>query len=286
MKTIFKKDPIEYFENIPIFSNKNEDYIQNYEKISKDHLNAIKNGIENPFIDKELWNQMEEGTVSLALKYIHIYLQESGSKKIRILDVGVGLGRLIDKIKANYSGYAEIEYWGIDISISYLSEANKKGIYVVFSKIEDFPFYDEIFDIVLCTDVLEHVLDLNLAIKNIKNALKKGGYLIIRVPNKEDLNPYLTSDYPYYYVHLRNFDKASISLLLSRIFDLELIEFTNGAFYPVDNLLKYKLPFKLYYLIIYFLNKILSKKINKHYYLKFLQYLYEPVEINCVTRKK
>ncbi len=285
MNTLFKKDPIEYFENIPIFSNRNEDYIQNYEKISKDHLNAIENGIENPFIHTELWNQMEEGTVSLALKYIHSYIQETGSKKIRILDVGVGLGRLIDKIKTNYSGDTEIEYWGIDISISYLIEANKKGINVVFSKIEDFPFYDEIFDIVLCTDVLEHVLDLNLALKNIKNVLKKGGYLIIRVPNKEDLNPYLASDYPYYYVHLRSFDKASLSLLLTRILDLKLIEFTNGAFYPNDNLLKYKLPFKLYYCIIHFLKKILSK-INEHYYLKFLEYFYEPIEINCVVRKK
>ena len=51
------------------------------------------------------------------------------------------------------------------------------------------PYSDESFDVILCTDVLEHVIDLNLCVAKILSVLKKGGLLIIRVPNREDLQP-------------------------------------------------------------------------------------------------
>uniref|UniRef100_UPI004048783B class I SAM-dependent methyltransferase n=1 Tax=Algoriphagus sp. TaxID=1872435 RepID=UPI004048783B len=99
----------------------------------------------------------------------------------KILDVGVGLGRLLSKIDKNVRKY------GVHISLSYLKEAKQKGIEVLKSKIEELPYLDDTFDIIITTDVLEHVFDLNLCVHQIKRVLKAGGLVLVRVPNEKDL---------------------------------------------------------------------------------------------------
>ncbi len=48
--------------------------------------------------------------------------------------------------------------------------------------IHNMPFENNVFDIVLCNHVLEHVKDDILALKEIRRVLKKGGYSILQVP--------------------------------------------------------------------------------------------------------
>lgn len=38
------------------------------------------------------------------------------------------------------------------------------------------------FDLVICTNVLEHIFETNLAIENLKKLVKKGGHLLVSVP--------------------------------------------------------------------------------------------------------
>jgi SAM-dependent methyltransferase len=80
------------------------------------------------------------------------------------------------------------------------------------------PFLDNTFDMVVTTDVLEHVIDLNYCCQQILRVLRPGGTLIIRVPNLEDLSGYLDKNIPYEYVHLRNFDLYGLRLLFEKIF--------------------------------------------------------------------
>jgi len=170
---IFYKQPVDIINDIPIFSDINEEYILNYEKISSDHLKAINQGCENPFIDNELWEEMENSTLELIVKYLEKFRHQ---EKIKILDVGVGMGRLLEKLKNKVDKSYDLELHGLDISLGYLKEAKKKNINVIFSKIEDIPYKRNFFDIIICTDVLEHVFDLNLAIKNVLSVLETGGY--------------------------------------------------------------------------------------------------------------
>ncbi len=278
---IFNKHPIDIIDGIPIFSNINEEYIKNYGKISHDHLKAIKEGCENPFIDPKLWEEMENSTLELIVKYLGKFKQK---KKIKILDVGVGLGRLLEKLINKVETSYELNLYGLDISLEYLKKAKEKGINVVLSKVEDIPFKKDFFDIIICTDVLEHVLDLNIAIKNILYTLSSGGILIVRVPNKEDLSSYLDKSCPYFYVHLRNFDRYSLELLFTRIFNLNILEFKYAGYAEVTHLLKYKMPIKGYKYFILGFGRFL-KLINKNYYLSFLKFMFNPVEINCVLMK-
>lgn len=52
----------------------------------------------------------------------------------------------------------------------------------VFASLDNLPFEGELFDTILCTDVLEHVAESQLAFTELERCLKRGGYLILFVP--------------------------------------------------------------------------------------------------------
>src|SRR5690606_2967669 len=51
----------------------------------------------------------------------------------------------------------------------------------------DIPFRDEVFDVVLCNHVLEHVPDDHVALLEIYRVLRQGGWAILQVPIDSDL---------------------------------------------------------------------------------------------------
>jgi len=280
-KSMYKLQPIDVINQIPIFSNIDE-YIANYHEIATDHISQINEHSDNPWIDDKTWEQMEFSTLELAQKYIEIYYNEN--KSITVLDIGVGLGRLIFKIRYNIQS-PNIDAYGMDIAMPYLLKAKDKGINVCLARIEDMPYKNEIFDMITCTDVLEHVLDINTCIQNILNVLKPGGILLIRVPYREDLSPYLQPEYPYEFAHLRSFDEYSLQLIFSRIFDCEILDIKPGFFMEKYSLLKYKLPLKKYNSLI---SKTLSflRFVHQPSHNLFLKKIFYPLEINVVVRKK
>ena len=105
----------------------------------------------------------------------------------KFLDVGCKYGKLLvnssDKFK---------EGWGVDLSEVALLDAkksvmiNKLGKKIKFKKanLEDgLPFKDNYFDLVTCLAVVEHLFDPQKAILEMGRVIKRGGYLIVEVPN-------------------------------------------------------------------------------------------------------
>lgn len=268
-KKLYKTRPINFIDGIPVFSG-NDFYIDNYDRISQDHLSYFKKTGLNPFMDENHYYEIEKSTEVIVRRYM-----SSESVKLKILDVGVGMGRLLEN-------FLSAERYGMDISLGYLRLAKSKGIEVCMSKIEDMPYRDQIFDIVVCTDVLEHVLDLNLAIKKILEPLKDGGYLIIRVPYREDLSNYLSENYPYDLVHLRNFDESSLLILFQKIFGLEVVEHSYAGYQRGS--LRF---FSDYNFLNRMARKILGyiKILNKTSFIFITRKLCQPAEINIVVRK-
>lgn len=49
---------------------------------------------------------------------------------------------------------------------------------------ENIPFDDSFFDICICSGTLEHFVDISKGLKEIRRVLKKNGFLIVVVPNR------------------------------------------------------------------------------------------------------
>lgn len=125
-----------------------------------------------------------------------------------VLDVGSAKGDFLKRVPHD-------KKLGVDISIRYLSLLKQKGINGVMSNAENIPFR-ECFDLIVMTDILEHVLNPSLVLESAYRALKKNGCLIVRVPYKEDITIYQNNkDIPYEFVHLTSFNEEKLESLLA-----------------------------------------------------------------------
>jgi len=99
----------------------------------------------------------------------------------RFLDVGCGLGYFSQRA-ANLGA----KVIGVDIGKKLIEKAKQrvpKGKFFIASA-SDLPFKNESFDIVLCTEVIEHVDNQRKVLSEIFRVLKKGGVFAITTPNR------------------------------------------------------------------------------------------------------
>ena len=106
----------------------------------------------------------------------------AGSK---VLEVGTGAGQFIRAIK---SMRPELQCLGSDISVEAISQAKtyQDGVEYSLSQENTLPYADGAMDAVLIFDVLEHVADPKMFIKEVYRVLKKGGLLYTFVPCEGD----------------------------------------------------------------------------------------------------
>ncbi|MBN1263814.1 MAG: methyltransferase domain-containing protein [Candidatus Pacebacteria bacterium] len=97
----------------------------------------------------------------------------------RILDLGCGDGN----VSQLYLKKGEV--YGLDISSEALKQAKKRGIKTRQGDLNQskLPYSSNFFQAVILTDVLEHLIDPVKTLKETRRVLKKGGRLILTVPN-------------------------------------------------------------------------------------------------------
>lgn len=117
-----------------------------------------------------------------------------------VCDVGCGTGSLLDTIHKSRPELTRLT--GVDFAIDDADAL--PGLEYVAAKIEDLPFEDNEFDTVVCTHVIEHVLDYHAAIRELRRIAAKR--LIIVVPREREyrytFNPHFNF-FPYTHAFLR-----------------------------------------------------------------------------------
>ena len=96
-----------------------------------------------------------------------------------LLEVGCGDGRILNRLVGKYKNTC-----GLDISYNALKYVKTKTIH---GNLENLPFPDNSFDIVMCCEVLEHLpySTYKKAVEEIERVA--GKYILISVPNNENL---------------------------------------------------------------------------------------------------
>jgi SAM-dependent methyltransferase len=85
------------------------------------------------------------------------------------------------------------EVFGVDVSETAVARCREKGIKALGLDVssEALPFDDGFFDVVICLETLEHLMNPYFAVTEIRRVLKEKGRLICSVPNPLTGHPYL-----------------------------------------------------------------------------------------------
>ncbi len=99
----------------------------------------------------------------------------------RVLDVGCGIGAYLDKFRA-----LTAEGFGVDVDAEKLESARRDKMLttIALAVSERLPFPDNTFDAVLLHEVIEHVSDDRLTIREAHRVAKQGAAVLIFAPNR------------------------------------------------------------------------------------------------------
>lgn len=158
--------------------------------------------------------------------FIKPYLLETS----KILDIGCAMGGLLCFLKEKK--YTEL--YGIDFSSLYVEVAQKnKGLQIKKGSAEQIPFENNMFDLLVADQVVEHLFDPNDIFLEAKRLLKKNGYFCISVPNAQLYAENYFFDFYWFLMreHVQHFDAYHLVALAKKHgFSLENISYTFPVF--------------------------------------------------------
>lgn len=157
-----------------------------------------KNAENYPYLDNFDKDGPHWHRTSFFLEYI--------KPKDKILDCGCSNGGLSKYLTENI----DCTVFAFDIATFFVKNTHKNAPKAICARfpIENIPFVDEVFDVVIVGEILEHVLNEKKAINEILRILKKDGYLLLTTPSPEDS----VGDR-----HLRYLGKKELEMLLPGI---------------------------------------------------------------------
>ena len=146
---------------------------------------------------------------------IETHLQTYINKDAAILDIGFGKGDLLVYLKQK----KYINLQGMDPSVQSVSALREKGMEGIVLSLQapKVPAtYLKRYDVIILTEVWEHLYSLNRSIRNIKALLKDSGYLILTLPTFDDLSEYhLPLINMVNHEHINFFSKCSLESFMT-----------------------------------------------------------------------
>ena len=139
-----------------------------------------------------------------------------------VLDVGCGTGSILRSLRSD--GYRDLH--GMEISDYAIDRLRGEGITMWQGRLPDLPAPDARFDIVIASQVLEHIIRRRRFVLEISRVLKPHGRALIFVPD-DCLGPI---DEPE---HVIKYNSGSLRAFLARTFDVLSVESMHDANYAV-----------------------------------------------------
>jgi SAM-dependent methyltransferase len=136
----------------------------------------------------------------------------------RVLDIGCNSGGLGRRLIAEKG----CEMYGVDISERLVERARAKGYRAYAGPAEELRFDDDFFDVLVVSELLEHVHDPRPVLAEAHRVLRAHGMLLGDVPTERGRWGHATiADHRY---HARVFTRESLESLLSELFRVNRVE--------------------------------------------------------------
>lgn len=133
------------------------------------------------YFRKTLAKAFEEAEEFIANKIVNYASTIDGG--VKILDVGCGVGDKTEKLISKLNQNKILGIYGLDILPP--DEIRLKSI--IYKKLdienEVYPFEENTFDIVICNQVIEHLLNKDFLLEEVYRVLRKGGFFILATEN-------------------------------------------------------------------------------------------------------
>lgn len=205
-------------EQFELLYNKEKDMFETKPKPNKENLANYYQSeayISHTDSDKTIIEKLYKFVKSFTIKSKVNLIQKLNTEEKNLLDIGCGTGDfLVEALKKSWI------VTGVEPSIKAKKLAGKKlnCQSQIFSDIDEIK--NSTFDVITLWHVLEHVYDLDLFLKKIKELLKPNGIIIVAVPN---FKSYDAKYYKQYWAaydvprHLWHFSKEAIKSIFFEI---------------------------------------------------------------------
>ena len=168
---------------------------------------------------REYWDKEWEKEIakSYRKKPIHLYNEIISRipENSLMLDVGCGVGQLMERAKVE----RRCSVYGVDISDKATEHIRHRGMNAVTGKVPPLPFPSKSFDVVVATELLEHVKSPKKVLNEIFRVSRKDGLCFFSVPlacmHPEEMRE-----------HNHSFSKNKVNSLLKKTrFDCTLLKY-------------------------------------------------------------
>lgn len=121
------------------------------------------------------------GRARRQLRMLAAVLERAGTGQ-RILDVGCGDGAATHLVRTAFPQHAVV---GVDWSVMALRRAQQYGFPLVRGAVDPpgLPFADQCADVVIMSELIEHLVDTDSAVDEVHRVLRPGGVLLLSTPN-------------------------------------------------------------------------------------------------------
>lgn len=148
----------------------------------ENEINAELETYDDDHYDREPWQKDRMEKIIKFCLSNKPPLSKANNKPLKVLDVGAADGYLSDKlIKLGY------DVIPLDLSPTRLKRMKEiYGIDGVLGDIKNIPFPDKTFDIVIAAEILEHLNEIWIGIKEIERVSKDDGLIVVSIPIGEE----------------------------------------------------------------------------------------------------
>ena len=232
VRFLFKK------RSIPFYKCADCEFIFSRPEINANLSNQITD-FEPAYLDyfqeKETDTRNHAALVALLKRHVDFYSS-------RILDIGCGSGKLVRYLRSK-----ECDAYGLEPSVALFNAFLKQDNFFFHDSVSNFAQHHDgnRFNLIILSDVIEHIPDPEDFVRNIESLLSAGGVLFITTPDTKSLLAKSFGKYWHYYnkYHLSLFNRTNLKQVLA-IHSLSQVECGYvSRQYSLSYLFKYALNF-------------------------------------------